>query len=198
MIGIIHRVLFELLEREGGAELAQRVGTAAGLSPDAVRISDTYPDEQLKRLLEAALAHTGMSRQAMVDAYAQAFLDYALALFPAFFAMASDSRDFLRRQPKIHTTLGAGLAALEDRQNVHQKFQLEEADDGSLLVSYRSVTGLCDLYHALAHKVAAHYGDHLLIRAEHCGSGGGCTLRLIFNPPVTLPPQPQCTHPNTV
>lgn len=183
MIGIIHKVLFDLLDQMGGDELSERVGAKAGIPPSSVRISDAYTDAGFSKLLVTALAETGMTRSDFVQAYADAFLAYAQGLFPAFFEMSGDARDFLLRQPKIHSSLGAGLVGEEDREKVRQKFQVADNEDGTLTVTYQSAVGLCDLYQALAGKIADHYGDRLQVGVVHCGKGAGCTMKLDFDPP---------------
>ena len=181
MIGVIHKVLFDLLHQQGGPDLVARVAGSVDLDPETIRISESYPDEQFATLLQSAITETGLPRYVVIDAYADAFLAYARNLFPAFFSMSSNSFEFLKRQPKIHTSISASLLEESERDRVENKFSLIEEDDGSLSVSYRSRVGLCDLYHALAHKIAAHYGDSLVISAETCGSGRACALRLFFN-----------------
>lgn len=181
MIGIIHKVLFDVLHQAGGDDLVQKVTEAVGINADEIRISETYPDEEFAQLFATALQITQLPRAQIVDLYADAFLGYANALFPAFFAMSDNAFEFLRRQPKIHTSLSASLISDEEREKVEQKFSLVEEDDGSLNLSYFSKVGLCDLYHALAYKIAEHYGDEITISAETCGGGKQCSLRLYFN-----------------
>jgi hypothetical protein len=183
MIGIIHKVLFDVLKQAGGDDLVEQVTESVGINSDEVRISETYPDEEFAQLFASALQITQLPRAQVIDLYADAFLGYAQELFPAFFAMSDSAYDFLRRQPKIHTSLSASLACDEEREKVEQKFLLVEESDGSLNLSYFSKVGLCDLYHALAHKIAEHYGDEITISAETCGGGKQCSLRLYFNNP---------------
>lgn len=161
----------------------QQVTKDAGINADEIRISETYPDEEFGRLFTRVLDITQLPREQIIDMYADAFLAYAQELFPAFFAMSDNAYEFLRRQPKIHTSLSASLVSDEEREKVEQKFSLVEEDDGSLNLSYFSKVGLCDLYHALAYKIAEHYGDEITISAETCGGGKQCSLRLYFNNP---------------
>lgn len=183
MIGIIHKVLFDVLKQAGGDDLVVQVTDAAGVNASDIRISETYPDHEFAQLFASTLQITQLPRATVVDLYADAFLAYAQELFPAFFAMSDSAYDFLRRQPKIHTSLSASLVNDEEREQVEQKFSLVEEDDGSLNLSYFSKVGLCDLYHSLAYKIAEHYGDEITISAETCGGGKQCSLRLYFNNP---------------
>jgi hypothetical protein len=182
VIGIIQRVLLSLLEQEGGAALRERVMQRAGLEPDVrFRINVNYADEDMLAMLEATAAETGLSRAEIMRRYADHFIDYAAELFPRFFSLSADAREFMLRQPTIHSSFSAGLRTAEERQRVADKFHLQECDDGSLRVEYRSANRLCDLYGALAVALGRRYGETIAVETLGCGlSGGPCCLRVYW------------------
>ena len=184
MNGVIQKVLLSLLEERGGDELKSRVLTRAGLSEATrFRINTDYSDEDFHRLTEASVAETGLTRAELMEAYAEHFIRYAESLFPRFFEMSTNARDFLIRQPVIHASLAAGLRAPEARQAVVDKFCVTSIEDGSLRIEYRSPNRLCDLYQALAYALAKRYGETLAVEPLQCGGqleSDVCILRVYW------------------
>lgn len=177
LIGLIQKVWLSLLEQEGGSALRERVLLRAGMPADAsFRINQNYPDAQVQALMEATLSETGLSRAQLMQRYASFFLDYVELLFPRFFSMSGDARAFLLRQPVIHASFGAGLRSVAERDAVIDKFDLREAQDGSLNLHYDSPNRLCDLYAALARTLGERYGEQITVETLHCAAcSGGAT-----------------------
>lgn len=160
MIGLVQKVLVDLVREAGGEPALQAMFDRAGVLRDwYFRIDTPYPDEEFLRLFEACGEVLELSRDELMEAYADAFSRDTLARFPAFFRMARDSREFLRRQPTIHNTFATGLVDPEERRRVRDKFSVEDRPDGSIVTTYRSKNGLHAFYVALARRVVEHYGD---------------------------------------
>lgn len=181
MIGVIQKVLLLLLEEQGGPELRDRVLARAGLPVTTrFRINADYPDQDLLDLLAASQSETGLSRAELMERYAVHFIRYAEGLFPQLFRISSGVRDFLLRQPVIHASFAAGLRGAQAQQAVVDKFAVNDLEDGSLEVTYRSQNRLCDLYAALAGALASRYGETVQVEilqcARSCGSEA-CRLR---------------------
>jgi hypothetical protein len=183
LIGIIHKVLHDLLIEIGGQELVNRINRRGKIDLGSFRIVDSQKDHEFALLVPIVIEETGLKRSEVMDAFSVAFINYAESLFPEFFRMSSDARDFLIRQPKIHASLAAGLDSDHERASVRQKFQVTGLDDGALDITYESESRLCDLYQSLAHQLAERYGDRLDISVMRCGHGSNCSLRLFFNAP---------------
>lgn len=180
MIGIIQRVLLDLLHETGGNELVERTLVAAGLEPGhRFRMDRNYSDTEFQTLVGAAMETTGLDRATVMDLYARHFLVFARQLFPKFFEMSPDSRSLLLRQPAIHASLAAGLSERRDPAAVRDKFAIDENADGSLTVHYRSPNRLCDLYRRLAERLGEAYGETIRVETLRCGqSDAYCRLRL--------------------
>ncbi|MEE4277117.1 MAG: heme NO-binding domain-containing protein [Halieaceae bacterium] len=190
---MIHKVLHDLLLELGGDDLVRRISRRAGVELADIRIVDYQSDEEFRALLAIVLEESGLDRSAMMQSYADHFLAYAEGLFPQFFAMSENTRAFLIRQPRIHSTLGAGLRSDRDRLEVRNKFTVIECDDGTLEVEYRSVAALCDLYRTLARSLAARYEEQVFVSVMNCGAGSGCRLKLMFTPPEATVELVRCT-----
>jgi hypothetical protein len=180
MVGMIHRVLLELIERTAGKDAVARVREQAGIPADKeFAIHVTYGDEEWRRLFDATRAVLGLTVEQAEEAFADAFIEDALRRWPEWFKMSRNSREFLQRQPAIHNSVSAGVRDTLARKSIVDKFRVErDADD--LVVHYRSDNRHCGLYQALARKLFAHYGDEATIEESACMRAGAaaCVLRV--------------------
>jgi hypothetical protein len=182
MIGIIQKVLVELLENVGGNELRTKVMERAGVDPATkYRIDQNYSDAECMRLIEASIAETGHSPEEIYTLYAKAFLDEANKLFPRFFQMSENSQAFLQRQAKIHAIMAAGLRGEQAQKRVTDKFEAGLLDNGDMRVFYRSPNRLCGLFEALAVECGNYYNENVIVNCENCAKKTGsdaCVFRL--------------------
>lgn len=180
MIGVIQRVLVDLVRERRGEAGAARFLADAGLAADfQFRIDTDYDDAQCLALFAAAGRVLDLPQGALFEAYADIFVRRSRVMFPAFYSLARSSREFLRRQPAIHNSFAAGLRDEAARRHVTDKFSIAE-DGADLVTTYRSANGLCGLYRALATRVIADYGEEAEITDELCVARGDahCRLRL--------------------
>ncbi|NCP65708.1 MAG: heme NO-binding protein [Paraglaciecola sp.] len=178
MIGIIQKVLVDLLVNTGGTELKQAVFARAGVPLDRnFRIDQNYPDDECLRLIHAAVAETGLPAQQIYTLYAKAFLQEAKSLFPRFFEISTSSEAFLMRQATIHAVMASGLQHSVDRKKVTDKFSATQLAPGSIQIEYRSANLLCGIFKALAHELAGFYNESLTVSCARCvkrGDGECC------------------------
>lgn len=159
MMGLIHRILLNMVAGQGGGEAVRRVNAQAGIASDAVyRMNEPYSDEEWQRLFSAVCDVLDCSPARAERLFAEAFLADALRRFPKWFEMCKTAREFLELQPVIHNGFATGLRSPADRQRVVEKFRLEKHPD-RIVTHYRSPNRLCGLYVALAECVLKHYGE---------------------------------------
>ncbi|HBS43066.1 MAG TPA: heme NO-binding protein [Oceanospirillales bacterium] len=188
MIGIIQRVLLDLLEETGGEPLKFAVMDRAGVPHDRdFRIDQNYPIDECLKLIQGAVDETGLSEDAINVLYAKAFLKEARNLFPQFFMMAKSSEQFLLRQATIHGVIASGLKKPEERQVVKDKFSARSIEPGFVEVTYRSPNKLCGLFRALAHEVAGIYGECLTVHCADCMKRGDDACRFELRWEKTAP-----------
>ena len=77
--------------------------------------------------------------------------------------------------------MASGLKTQEDRKAVTDKFFAEQVRPGFVRVNYRSPNKLCALYKALAHEVAALYGEKLQVSCERCMKRGDAECCFAIN-----------------
>ncbi len=172
MVGLIHMVLFGLIEAMAGAEAILEVRRRAGVPPDKVfRMDEAYDDAEWQRLLAAACAVLEVTPAQAEQAFAEFFLRDALGRWPAWFAMSRNAREFLERQPKIHRSFASSVLDSAARQAIVEKFHVDSRPS-ELIVSYASPNQLCGLYVALARAVIRHYGEQATVEETRCCKRG--------------------------
>jgi hypothetical protein len=159
MMGLIHRILFNMVAAHGGTEAVAQVKEQAGIAPDAVfRMNEPYADDEWRRLFSAACNVLDCSPSKAERLFGEAFLADSLRRFPKWFEMCKTARELLELQPVIHNGFATGLRSPADRKRVVEKFRLEKHDD-RIVTHYRSPNRLSGLYVALAECVLKHYGE---------------------------------------
>ena len=182
MIGLIQKVLFDLVEDRAGTEALMEVKRSAGVPLDRVfRLGEVYSDAEWQDLLCAACRVLGMDEEHVMELYADEFGRDALARFSKWFEISANSREFLERQVTIHNVFASGVCDPDSRKAVVDKFRIETFDD-KIVTHYRSPNKLCSLYRALARWMFKHYGDDAVIEETKCMHRGDdeCEIHVIW------------------
>ncbi len=183
MVGLIHTILFNMVDQLAGHEKTRKIREAAGVASDAeFRIDENYDDAEFRNVLAAAREQLGLTQQQAEAAFAKAFYEDSKERWPTWFAISKSGRDFLKRQPSIHNGFATGVSDPEARPIIRDKFRLEERDD-RLIVHYRSPNKLCGVYVELAKLVLAHYNETADIEHVSCQNNGddACEIHVIWN-----------------
>ena len=172
MVGLICKVLVDLVRSKGGeaavAEVRKRAGFPEGTE---FKLDAVYDDADWHRLLGAACEALAITPAQAEAAYADFFFEDSLARWRPWFQMSRNSREFILRQPAIHNSLAAGVREEAQRTAIADKFRIEPTEDG-LVTHYRSANGHCGLYMALARNIIAHFGDEAVIEERCCSLTG--------------------------
>ncbi len=168
MLGLIQKVLLDLVEEKAGAGAVAEVRRRGGVPPDRIfRIGEVYSDEEWQRLWRAACDVLHTSEGEATDAYAEVFMRDALSRFPMWFELSANSREFLERQITIHNVFSSGVRDPGARKAVVDKFRIEKHED-EIVTHYRSPNRFCSLYKSLARWLFRHYGDEAIVEEHKC------------------------------
>jgi hypothetical protein len=172
MVGVIHQLFFEFVEKSFGAAAAAEVKRRAGIAEGQEHRMDTaYPDEEWRRIVGAAVDLAGLDAEKAELAFAR-FCGEALSQRMAgFFKNASNAREMLKQQPTIHNMIASSLRDPAAKRKVADKFRLEEAN-GETITHYVSPNRHCALYRGLAEWVAGYYRERVEIREPRCQKRG--------------------------
>jgi len=178
MVGLIFKVLIELVKTVGGDDAVTKVKLKAQVPPDKdYKLNAAYDDAEWGRMVGATCAVLGLTAEQAEAAYADYFFKDALARWPMWFKMSKNSREFLLRQPAIHNSLAAGISEAAQRSAIADKFRIETTADG-IVTHYRSGNGHCGLYKNLARCIVNHYGDEATIEERQCMKHGAAECEI--------------------
>jgi hypothetical protein len=169
MVGLIQKVLLDLVEAQAGLDGVADVRRRAGVAPERLfRLGEVYPDDEFQRLLQAAIDVLDLEETKFLDAYADQFFRDVSLRFSKWFSMAGNSREFLEFQTTIHNTFASGVVDPAARQAVKDKFAVNSIDGRNIVTHYRSPNRLCKLYRAFGRWVADYYGDAIEFDEPRC------------------------------
>lgn len=172
MVGLIQKILFDLIETSAGADALAEVKRRAEIPVDKVfRIDEVYDDEEWRRMFAATCNVLNITQEQAEEVFADFFYKDSLKRWPMWFKMSKNAREFLARQPAVHNGFATGVLDAESRRAINDKFELEQRDQ-ELVVHYRSPNKLCGLYMALARRIIRHYGDEAEVSEQRCSKNG--------------------------
>ena len=180
MVGLVQKLLFDMIESSAGADAACEVRRRAEVPQDKeFHINEVYDDAEWRRIFAATLDVLNLTQEQAEEAYADFFLKDGQTRWPMWFKMAKNAREFLLRQPKIHNGFATSQQDPALRSAIDDKFEVEECD-GELVVHYRSPNQLCGLYMALARWIINHYGDNAVVEEACCAKNGAseCAIHI--------------------
>lgn len=172
MLGLIPKVLIELIISVYGEETAVEIRRRAGCDLDLeFRINEVYDDEMWRKLLVASTEVLHCSGETLEEEYARYFLKDAQERWPAWFKMSKTAREFLERHPAVHNNFADAVRDPGARDLIRDKFRIEKLED-KIITHYRSPNRHCHLYISLAREVLKLYGDEASIEQVKCVKRG--------------------------
>jgi hypothetical protein len=178
--GIIFNLLEDAVVDAYGATAWEELLTDTG--SDGVYTSlGSYDDTQVHSLLLAASRRLGQSPAEILRWFGRAAMPLLFERYPRFFEGHSSTRSFLYSVNKIiHPEVrkiypGAFVPT----------FEFRDAEDGGLLMGYRSPRRLCALAQGFAEGAAAHFGETILFTHRKCMHNGdeSCLFHIALGGP---------------
>ena len=176
MHGLIFSSFRDFLTAEHGSATAHRVfwGEPVYL------LSESYPDERLGQLVERATEAVGTDADQLVhDFGVYTGATTFTRLYPAFFAIAHSTRDFLLTvETRIHELVRATIPNAAPPQ-----LHVTELGDDGVTIAYASPRRLCMLLRGLTEGTARHFGETATIEEPTCMRRGddSCTFDVRFS-----------------
>jgi hypothetical protein len=176
----VHGVIFTsfrdyLLAAHGGD-----TATAVFEAEPEYLLSESYPDENLRRLVAIAAARTGLEPDEIFFELGVFTSEVTFArLYPAFFDVSGSVTEFLLSvETRIHelvraTIPNAGPPALD----------VTTLGEEGVSIAYSSPRRMCVLLRGLTEGAARHYGEHAEMEERTCMLRGdpACTLEVTFS-----------------
>lgn len=135
----------------------------------------SYPDDELRALVDATAAVTGMTSPEVLRWFGHSAMPTLIALYPHFFAERATTRDLLLALNDIVHSEVRKLYPGAVCPHFHFR-----SDGDRLVIGYRSPRKLCRLAHGFIEGVAAHFDETIAITHLQCQHDGGpsCQMEL--------------------
>ena len=181
MIGLIPNCLEMAVEQLADSESVKEVRRRAGVPLDhKFTYNGCCPEEDWLKLVVAACDVLDLKPDELEKKFADFFYHDAIERWPRWFEMASNSKEFIERQPAIHNTFGISTHC--SQRDVNEKFSVE-TNGNKLVTYYRSPNRHCGLYQELARLIIDHYGDRATIEEPRCMKRGDdvCEIHIYWD-----------------
>jgi len=171
--GVIFTSLRDYLTATHGSDVAQEVFADQPI----FLLSESYDDAVLLELIGAAAAATGQEPNEVVHDFGVFTAQTTFTrLYPAFFAIAPSSREFLLTvETRIHELVRATIPNAAPPQ-----LRIDEHGADGVRIVYSSPKRLCVLLRGLVQGTASHYGETASLEESACMHRGdaACTFEV--------------------
>jgi Haem-NO-binding len=177
MKGIVFTEFLEMVESTFGVEMTEEIIEAAQLaSGGAYTAVGNYDHREMLSMVGALSKAAGIPAGDLAQAFGRYLFKRFVVLYPHFFAGVTNALDMLARiDGYIHVEVHKLYA---DAELPH--IQVDNAGDGSVLLTYRSARPFADLAEGLIRGCIEHFGETIgLSRSEPQGAGGTQALFLL-------------------
>jgi hypothetical protein len=182
MIGLIQKLMFQLVKKNAGEEAVLQIKQQAGVSLDSeFEINQVYSDEEWRRILSAVLKVLNCTEEELMVTFGDYFLNDVTKRFPTWVSMSKNSFELLSIQPRIHNCFATSIVDKDTRKSITDKFRIESFPN-HLITHYSSPNQHCILYIYLAKKVIAMYGDEAIVEEKCCQKKGApeCEIHITW------------------
>jgi hypothetical protein len=180
MHGIIHLELQNFVVSKYGSDAWHTLLERAGLANQIFTPLNTYPDQQIVRLLAAAEALTGISTTNLLEAFGEFLVPRYLALYGKLLKPEWRTLDVIdSTEQTIHR-----VVRLREPGALPPKLRTERKSPTEVLLTYDSARKLCGIARGIARGLAKHFREGLTIEELRCMHRGdpACVFRFRIEP----------------
>jgi len=177
MKGVVFNHLADMVEEQFGLEAWDSILSSTELSGEYIS-SETYPDEELMTLVNAAHEKTGIDTKDLVRAFGRYMLPIFRDTNPQFFEGHKNLKSFLLSVDRI---IHVEVRKLHPDASLPE-FDYQEESDSQLTMYYTSSRKLCHLAEGLIAASAEHFNTDYELQHNECMHDGAdrCTLKIQF------------------
>lgn len=155
MKGIVFTEFLEMVETKWGYEMVDDIIEASDLESNGIYTSvGTYHHSEVVQLLTNLSGKTKIDPALLLKAFGEYLFDTFLKSYPQFFQAEETAFDFLK---SIDTHIHVEVLKLYPDATL-PKFETEEQEDGTLIMTYKSERKMGALAEGLIEKAIEYYG----------------------------------------
>jgi hypothetical protein len=175
--GIIFNVVEEVVTNRYGEDVWDSLLESAELDGSYTSLG-SYPDEDLMRLVSAASEALSVPPDDVVRTLGEGAIPLLASRYPQFFDPHGSARPFLLT---LNDIIHPEVRKLYPGAEVPD-FDFSEAENGDLVIGYRSERRLCALAEGFIQGAATHYGERVATTQPRCMHRGDdkCLIQCSF------------------
>lgn len=179
MKGIVFNLLEQVVSDHYGADTWDSLVDAANVGGSYTSLGN-YPDSEMEALVAAACSALSLDRATVLKWFGVNAMPLLAKAYPELFEGHPDARSFI---DGVNDVIHSEVRKLYP-DAVCPHFRMANADDGDLMMDYRSSRRMCALAEGFVAGAAAHFGDTVDFTHETCVDRGDrcCTFRLRWMP----------------
>jgi hypothetical protein len=176
MHGIIHLELQNFVTANHGEAAWRTLLERAGLTGEIYTPLRSYPDEQIVRLVGAAVELTSADRTALLEAFGQYLAPRYIALYGKLLKPEWRTLDVLENaESTIHR-----VVRLREPGALPPRLQAQRLSATQISMTYDSPRKLCAVARGIARGIAAQFGEKLSIVDQKCMHQGDRACVMVF------------------
>jgi len=182
MKGIVFNLLQEVVVQYHGEDVWDALLDAAGV--DGVYTSlGNYADADMAALVTAASQALGIPPAGVQRWFGQSAMPLLAQRYPAFFAGHASARSFVL---SVNNIIHPEVRKVYPGADV-PTFEFRDAEDGALMMGYRSARKMCALAQGFVEGAATHFGEAAQMEHLRCMLQGhdSCQIRIVFSSQAT-------------
>jgi hypothetical protein len=181
MHGIIHLQLQRFVESRYGAKSWRELNRRAGLDSRVFTAVESYPDEDILRLVAEAVGLTGVPVSELLEAFGQFLVPTYLSVYGALVKPTWRTLDLLEHtEHTIHRVVRARQPGATPPE-----LSVERASKNEVMVTYASRRRLCAVARGIIVGVAEHFRETVLISERSCMLRGDDVCRIGVRKPLS-------------
>lgn len=169
MKGIVFTEFLDMVEKKFGYEVVDQIIQDSNLDSKGVYTAiGTYPHSEVVQLLMNLSNKVEVDPAVLLKEFGKYLFDTFLASYPQFFSAVDNAFAFLHSIDKhIHVEV---LKLYPDA--TLPKFESEETEDGTMIMTYKSERKMAALAEGLIVKSIEHYKENCSINTENLNDDG--------------------------
>jgi hypothetical protein len=176
MHGIIHLELRNFVVQHHGEAAWRALTDAAGLSDEIYTPLRSYPDEQIVKLVGAAVQLTGADPVALLESFGEFLVPRYLVLYGKLLKPEWRTLEVLEHaENTIHR-----VVRMREPGALPPRLQAQRVSPTAVRMTYDSPRKLCGVARGIARGIAAHFDEQLSISEEHCMHRGDRECIMLF------------------
>ena len=168
MHGIIHLELEKFVVQGFGRDAWDKLLDKTGLTARLYTPVQTYPDDDIVRVVGAAVEMTGKSATEILEAFGEFVVPTYLQVYGALLDSSWKTLDVIEHtEETIHR-----VVRMRQPGAAPPRLHVERKSDDEVLITYDSPRKLCAVARGISSGVAKHFGEHIAITDRACMSSG--------------------------